>query len=110
MDKTPFIGSLDTKITIINIVNSRNSINVNKPKEITVAEPYANMQDISGDEEVEGKVFHLIDRKYTIRYREEIAKKGHEMLLLHDGEKFKIKHVKQIGRRNYLELICERNE
>jgi head-tail adaptor len=110
MVKTPFIGQLDRKITITQIVNSRNSINVNKPTETTVAEPYAHMQDVSGNEELEGKVFHLVDRKYTIRYNQEIAKKGHEMLLLDDGEKFKIKHVKQIGRRNYLELICERNE
>ena len=110
MEKAPFIGQLDRKIVIIQITNVRDSMSVNKPTETTVCEPYAKMDDVSGTEDLEGKIFHLVDRKYTIRYREEIANKGHEMLLIDNGQKFKIKHVKLIGRRSHLELICERNE
>lgn len=110
MDKKPFIGQLDRLVSIIEITNVLNSINESKPTEEVVFSPYAKMEDVSGGEQEEGKVIHLVDRKYTIRYRAEIATKGHEMLLDDNGEKFKIKHVKQIGRKSFLELICERNE
>lgn len=110
MDKKPFIGQLDRIVSIIEITNVLNSIHENKPTETIVCNPYAKMEDVSGSEQEDGKIIHLVDRKYTIRYREEIATKGHEMLLNDNGEKFRIKHVKQIGRKNFLELICERNE
>ena len=110
MEKAPFIGQLDRKIVIIQITNVRDSMSVNKPTETTVCEPYAKMDDVYGTEELEGKIFHLVNRKYTIRYRDIIANKGHEMLLIDNDQKFKIKHVKLIGRRSHLELLCERNE
>jgi len=110
MEKKPFIGQLDRKIEIVQVTTNLNDLHEDVPTETKVFEPYAKMEDVSGGEEVEGKVIHLVDRKYTIRYRQEIALLGHEMILKDAGQSFRIEHVKQIGRKSYLELICKRNE
>ena len=110
MDKNPFIGQLDRKIVISEITTTNSSIGENIETETIFCEPYAMLTDVGGGEDVDGKVFHLVDRKYTIRYRKEIAERGNQMILIDGLQKFKINHMKLIGRRSHLELICSRSE
>lgn len=114
MDKNPFIGQLDRKIVIKEITTTNSAIGENIETETIFCEPYAMLTDISGSETLDGKIIHLVDRKYTIRFRKEIVERGNEMILIdptnNSDEKFKIIHTKIIGRRSHLELICTRSE
>lgn len=113
MEKNPFTGQLDRKIVISEITTVNDSIGNNKETETIFCQPYAMLTDVSGSEDVDGKVIHLVNRKYTIRYRKEIAQRGHEMVLTDNTngvEKFKIIHTKIIGRRSHLELMCSLSE
>lgn len=110
MDKAPFIAQMDRKIAIYEITANDSDIGRNGESETLFCEPYAMLTEISGNESVDGKVFHLIDRTYTIRYRREISERGNEMILKDGNETFKITHVKLIGRRSHLVLNCSRNE
>jgi len=114
MEQNPFIGQLDRKIVISEITTVNSAIGFNEETETIFCEPYAMLTDVSGSEDVDGKVIHLVNRKYTIRYRKEIAQRGHEMILTDSTsgaqERFKIIHTKLIGRRSHLELTCSRVE
>jgi hypothetical protein len=114
MEKNPFIGQMDRKIVISQITTTNSSIGFNEETETIFCQPYAMLTEVSGSEEVDGKVIHLVNRKYTIRYRKEIAQRGNELILTDStngvAEKFKIIHTKLIGRRSHLELICSRSE
>jgi head-tail adaptor len=104
MDK-PFIGQLNCKIEIIELTTVQNTIGENKPVETVYSSPWAKMEDLTGSEEIQGKVIHSIVRKYTIRMNSHVLTKGHEMLVNHNGQKFAIRHVKQIG-KTHLEINC----
>jgi head-tail adaptor len=110
MEKNPFTGQLDRKIVIKEITTINNPIGENVETETIFCEPYAMLTELSGSEALDGKVIHLVDRKYTIRYRKEIAQRGNQMILIDGSDKFKIIHSKLIGRRSHLELICSRSE
>lgn len=105
MDKTPYIGKLDRKIIISKEVNVANTTGEAKPTLETVANPWAFMEDLKGDEEIEGAIRHLIDRKYTIRYNKTIAEQGFQYKLTDGALQFRVYHIKEIGRRNYLQLL-----
>lgn len=106
MVNKPFIGQLDRKVKIIELSVQQNAIGENKPVETVFCEPWAKLEDLSGNEDIDGKVIHLINRKYTIRYRAEILADGFKMILQDGNQKFSVTHVKQIGRKQYLELYC----
>ena len=114
MEKNPFIGQLDRKVVISEITTTNSAIGFNEETETVFCEPYAMLTDVSGSEDVDGKVIHLVNRKYKIRYRNEIAQRGNEMVLTDSTsgveEKFKIIHTKVIGRKSHLELMCSRSE
>jgi hypothetical protein len=62
------------------------------------------MKDISGGEEVDGKVRHLVSRIYTIWFNPIIKEKGTALIVIDEGRKFEVLHTIEIGRRHYLEL------
>lgn len=106
MVNKPFIGQLDRKIKIVELLVQQNEIGENKPEEVVFCEPWSKLEDLSGNEDIDGKVIHLISRKYTIRYRSEILINGHKMILQDGDHKFSITHVKLLGRKSFLELYC----
>lgn len=108
--KTPFIGQLDRKIQIIKETQVQNAMGEQKATESVVAQPFAFMEENGGNEDVEGKVRHIIQRKYTIRYNSDILANGHEYLVSDGGEKFEIYHVMQIGRKQHLQLLVTKHE
>lgn len=110
MIKTPYIGQLDRKIQIIKEEVTRATTGEEKPVDAIVIQPYAFMEELSGDEDVEGKVIHLTDRKYTIRYHSDVLANGYKYFVVDGGLKFTITHVKEIGRNHYLQLLVKRSE
>jgi len=103
--KTPYIGQLDHKIQVIKETLVQNALGEQKPTQSIIAEPWAFMEESGGNEDVEGKVRHLINRKYTIRYSSDILKNGSDYLVLDNGIKYEIYHVMAIGRKQHLQLL-----
>lgn len=108
MDK-PFIGQLNRKITIVSLTIDRTATGGEKTNEVTVCEPYAMMNDGSGNEDVEGRVIHLMNRSYTIRKRDDVNLNSTRLVLIDRGQRFEIYHVKEIG-RTHLEILCKAYE
>lgn len=108
MDK-PFIGAMNRKITIIEKAINRTSTGSEKTTEETVCEPYAAMTDNSGNEDIEGKVIHLINRSYTIRTNADVKSKGTKLIVIDSDKRFEIVHIKEIG-KTHLEILCRNYE
>ena len=68
----PFIGQMDRKIQLVQKVKTQTSTGSEVSSEAVMASPFAYMKDMSGGEEVDGKVKHLVARTYTIRFNQEI--------------------------------------
>ena len=105
MEKTPFIGQLDRKIQIVELVKTQNSTGEMEVTQNVISEPFAQMNDVSGSEDVEGKIRHIINRTYTIRHNTSLLGKATELVVLDNGQKFNIYHATEIGRKQYLKLL-----
>jgi head-tail adaptor len=106
MEKTPYIGQLDRRIQIVQLTVVRNSVGEQITTEVEVCMAQSMMKDVSGSEDVEGKVKHLVNRTYMIRHNDQVATNGLNYVLVDGSQKFEITNIKTIGRRQYLELIC----
>lgn len=107
----PFIGQLNRVITVKKEVFVRNAdTGEDKPTLQTVAETWAFMQEKNGNEDVEGKVRHLINRSYIIRHNATIAATGTKLKVEDQGVLYNIYHVKEIGRKRHLELLVANYE
>jgi head-tail adaptor len=105
MEKTPFIGQLDRKIQIVELVKTQNTTGEMEVAQLVLSEPYAQMNDVSGNEDVEGKIRHIINRFYIIRYSETIRMHASELILIDNGQQFSIYHAVELGRKKYLKLL-----
>jgi head-tail adaptor len=110
MQKTPYIGKLDRKIKLYKEVFTKSSTGEDKPTLELVTGAWALMEEVSGDEDVEGKVRHLIKRKYTIRYNVNILALKNQLKLLDGVVYYNVFHLKEIGRKRYLELLVNEYE
>lgn len=108
MDK-PFIGQMNRKIALVEKEITQTSTGSEKTTEITICEPYAAMKDLSGNEDVEGKVIHLVNRSYTIRVNAEVKSKSTKLIVIDADQRFEIIHIKEIG-KTHLEIMCKNYE
>lgn len=104
MEKNPFIGQMDRKIRLVEKIPVRTATGSEVSNEDIVAEPWACMNDLSGLEDVEGKIRHLVNRTYIVRYNPVIKEKGTALILLDEGKKYEILHIIELKRRQHLEL------
>lgn len=108
--KKPFIGSLDRKVQIIQFVTTKNEVNEKITTQEVILEPMAKMEDVSGTEDVEGKVRYIVTRKYSIRWNSQVATLKNK-LAVKDGEKlFDVINVVEIGRKSHLMLMVRNYE
>lgn len=107
MEKTPFIGQMDRLISIVELVKTRNSTGEEETTNSVVAIPYAQMTDVSGNEDIEGKVRHLINRTYIIRYNPTVKAKANALVIIDESKKYDVYHIKEIGRKKYLEILVK---
>lgn len=107
MQKTPYIGQMDRLISIVELVKTRNSTGEEEVTETVVANPYAQMIDVSANEDFEGKVRHLINRTYIIRYNPTVKAKAEELVINDDGKKYSVYHIKENGRKKFLEILVK---
>lgn len=109
MDK-PFIGQMDRKVSIVKFVATRNSTNEKVVTQEVICEPFAWMQDVSGTEDVEGKVRYLVNKKFTIRYNQTVNNLKNQLGLLCEGKLYDVINVIEIGRKAHLQLIVKNYE
>lgn len=105
MAKNPYIGQMDRKVQIFEETKVQDATGEEKKTAVLVSEPFAFMEEHKGDEDVEGKVRQLIDRKYTIRYNNTIATSGNKFVLKDGTLIYRIYHVLEIGRKQHLQLL-----
>lgn len=109
-DKKPFISQLDRKVQIIQFVTTKNEVNEKITTQEVIAQPMAKMEDVSGTEDVEGKVRYMVNRKYTIRWNSDVATLKNK-LAVKDGEKlFDVINVVELGRKSHLMLMVKNYE
>lgn len=105
MSTKPYIGQMDRKITVQEFTKSQNASGEEVRSWANVASPWAFMEDVSGSEDVEGKVVHIVSRRYTIRYNSEIAATGNDMRVVDGSDTFNVYYVKHQGRKQHLQLL-----
>lgn len=106
----PFIGQLDRKVTIKQKVNQRDDVGGYQTSFTPLASSFAKMEEVSGKEDEEGKLIHLIDRKYFVRYRSEYKENRTNLILEDDGQMYEVIHVLEHGRKAFLEFRVKRYE
>lgn len=107
MDKNPFIGQMDRKIQVCELVKTRNSTGEQEVSQNVIANPFAFMNEVSGGEDVEGKIRHLINRTYTVRYNAALLVNTIELVVIDGNQKFEVYHAKEIGRKKHIILMVK---
>ncbi|WP_175556795.1 phage head completion protein [Flavobacterium johnsoniae] len=110
MRKNPYIGQMDRMIQIVQKQTNQSTSGAETVTEITISNPWASMEDVSGTEETDGKIKHLVNRTYTIRFDENVKSKSNNLILIDDSKKYEVLHVIEIGRRQHLELRVKNYE
>ena len=110
-DKLPFIGELNRKIKIVEMIKTRNSTGEEEITHNEIAAPYSKMIDVSGTEDIEGKIRHFINRHYVIRWTSLLSQRSITNLLVVDGNsKFNIYHSIEMGRNRMIKLLVKEYE
>lgn len=102
--KKPFIGQMDRLVDIVRKAKSQTVTGSQISTEELVCRYWAFLEEKSGDEEVEGKVMHVSDRDYTIRFNSDVKKNGKDYVLIDDGKRYEIRDINEIGRKGFLKL------
>lgn len=106
MDKKPYIGQKDRRINVSTKTLVATNTGERKETIVLVSEAWAYVEDISGGEDVEGKIRSLYNRAYYVRYNAEFLTE--RRLLVIDGEKrFEVVYVSEMGRKDHLKLVCK---
>ena len=104
MSYNPHIGELDRKIQIIQLIKTQSLTGSSLLTDTVIAKPFAKMFEVSGSENIEGKIRHSTNRNYVIRYNKLVKELNSQLILIDDGVRYNIEHVKTIGRKKHLEL------
>ncbi|MGQ7945012.1 phage head completion protein [Flavobacterium sp. WC2509] len=104
MEKNPYIGQMNSVIQLVEKVKTRTETGSEISTNAPVCSPFAKMTDISGNEVVDGKVKHLVNRIYVVRFNDVIKSKGTALVLIDEGREFEVIHILELGRRQHLEI------
>lgn len=106
----PFIGKMDRKIQVVLIEKQRDEVGGVTTVPTVICNPYSFMKELSGNEDPEGKIRHIVNRTYTIRYNAQVLQHNTKLKVI-DGENvLDVYHVKEIGRKSHLEILVTENE
>jgi head-tail adaptor len=94
----------------VKFVTTRNSTNEKEITEEVISEPFAHVQDISGSEDVEGKVRYMVTKSFTIRYNQVVNEFKNQLGLNFEGKRYDVVNVVEIGRKTHLKIIVKNYE
>jgi len=106
-EKTPFIGQMDRQIQVIELVKTQNATGEQEDTDSVITTVFAYMNDVSGGETVDGKVRHLINRTYTVRWNPAIKQKSNTLVVIDGALRFEVYHLKEMGRKSHLQLLVK---
>lgn len=93
---------MNRKIQIVELIKQQNSTGEEETTQNVISEPFAFMDDVSGSEDAEGKIRHIVNRTYTIRHNTSVLRKATELVVLDNGQKFSVYYVKEVGRTHLI--------
>tara|TARA_B100000768_G_scaffold46545_2_gene45345 strand:+ start:6399 stop:6740 length:342 start_codon:yes stop_codon:yes gene_type:complete len=105
-NKRAYAGTRNTRIEIVGFTTVKNALNEDINTEVSKGFFYALLNDLSGAEDVEGKIIHIIKRTYTILYNTDIQNNGENMIIKDNGKEFRVYYVQEIGKNLQLLLKC----
>lgn len=105
----PFIGQMDRLIGVLLVEKVKDTSGGVSEVITTIAAPFAYMKEVSGAEDPEGKIRHIVNRTYTIRYNQQVLEKNIRLKILDNGQTFNVYHVKELGRKKHLEIMVTQN-
>lgn len=109
MVKKPYIGQKDRRIVINKKTLVASSTGERKETTVKVTDAWAFMDDLSGGEDVEGKVRALYNRAYVVRWNGDLLVE--KPLTIVDGPlTFEVVYVTEIGRKDHIRLVCKAYE
>lgn len=100
------MGELDTRIHIIQGIETISEIGEQKTADKVLMCVWAKLNEVSGGEDVDGKILHRTSRNFIVRYRKEIEQMRNTLKVEYLDQKYDVLHVKTLGRKQYLELQC----
>ncbi len=101
-----YAGQRNRRVEIEKFTTAKNALNEDVKTPVSVGFFWAAMEDLTGDEQEEGKVIYVVNRSYTILFNQEVKDDGEEMTLKDEGKDWQIFYVKEIGRKVQLTLKC----
>ena len=110
MKRAVYIGQLDRLVNVNQIQTTITTTGEKIKSEVVYAQTWAKLDDVSGNENEDGKIVALNVRKYTLRFDDEIVQNGTQMSITDDDGVYNIHSVEQIERKNYLVLKCSKRE
>ena len=110
MEKNPFIGQMDRVIQLVEKTKTQTDTGSEISTNVPVCSPFAMMKDVSGNEVVDGKVKHLVNRVYVIRFNDVVKQKGTTLVLIDENREFEVIHILELGRRQHLEIRVKNYE
>lgn len=106
-EKSPFIGQMDRQIKVVELVKTQNATGEQEDTDNVIATVFACMNDVSGGETVDGKVRHLINRTYTVRWNLAIKQQSNTLVVVDGNLRFEVYHLKELGRKRHLQLLVK---
>ena len=99
-------GQLDRKISVNRIYYKRDDAG----SEVVSAKPvinniWAKAEDLTGlEDEENGRIVSASIRQFTVRYHAEFLNDYKNLVIVDNGNEYDIIHIKEIGRKNYLQI------
>ncbi|MFM9400787.1 head-tail adaptor protein [Myroides odoratimimus] len=104
--RKPYIGQMDSRISVYEVSKKQNNIGEEKESKELVTKCWAKIDQDIGSEDVKGNVRHLMNKKFTIRWNRKILEKSNQLIVEYSGIEYSVTHVSEIGRKSHLQLIC----
>lgn len=102
------IGALDRRAELLSLTGPRNAYNESIETRTVIDTVWCRLQGLPGREFIAAAQPHAEERVLiTIRYRTDLTTKN---AIRVDGREFDIGSIRELGRRQYLELACKRTE
>lgn len=99
-------GQLDRKIAVKRLYYKRDETGAERLAAKTVIDNiWAKAEDLSGlEDEANGRIVSVSIRQFTVRYNDELLKDYKNLVIVDNGNEFDIIHIKEIGRKSYLQI------
>lgn len=111
-DNNTFIGELNERITIKSFVDIKSTISGESTKQLQVLKNcWAKVEDVSGSEEVEGRVVYVNVKAFTVYFDKRLTgASATDKQIEYNGETYQIVSDTKIGRKRYLKLKAFKRE